>query len=76
MLTSVYERDYVAVPLVAEAAPAFRTQAEMDAEMARLEREMREAAANLDFERAATLRDQVKSLRMRGLGLGGPTSRR
>jgi excinuclease ABC subunit B len=73
VLTSVYERDYVAVPLVAEAAPAFRTQAEMDAEMARLEREMREAASNLDFERAATLRDQVKSLRMRGLGLGGPT---
>jgi len=72
VLSSVYERDYVAVPLVAEPAPAFRTQAEMDAEVARLEREMREAAANLDFERAATLRDQVKALRMTGLGLGGP----
>jgi excinuclease ABC subunit B len=73
VLTSVYERDYVAVPLAAEQAAAFRTQAEMDAEVARLEREMREAASNLDFERAATLRDQVRSLRMKGLGLGGST---
>jgi excinuclease ABC subunit B len=76
LLTSVYERDYVAVPLAAEAASPFKTQAEMDAEMARLEREMREAAANLDFEKAAIVRDQVKALRMKGLGLGGPTAGR
>jgi len=76
VLTSVYERDYVAVPLAAESAPSFRTQAEMDAEVARLERGMREAAANLDFEGAATLRDRVRSLRMTGLGLGAPGSGR
>jgi excinuclease UvrABC nuclease subunit len=32
---------------------------------------MKAAAANLDFERAATVRDTLKGLRTRGLGLAG-----
>jgi excinuclease ABC subunit B len=63
----VYEHDYVTVPR--EAAPAFRTQADLDAHLSTLEREMRAAAANLDFERAATLRDRIKALKRRELGL-------
>jgi excinuclease UvrABC nuclease subunit len=31
--------------------------------VARLTREMREAAANLDFERAAALRDRIRALK-------------
>ena len=68
VMSSVYERDY-ATPPVREPAETFRTQAEIDAEIARLEREMKSAAANLDFERAATIRDTLKSLRTRELGL-------
>jgi excinuclease ABC subunit B len=68
VMSSVYERDYVTPP-VREAAQMFRTQAELDAEIVRLEREMKSAAANLDFERAATIRDTLKSLRTRELGL-------
>jgi excinuclease ABC subunit B len=68
VMSSVYERDYVTTP-VREGAQMFRTQAELDAEIARLEREMKSAAANLDFERAATIRDTLKSLRSRDLGL-------
>jgi excinuclease ABC subunit B len=74
VMASVYERDYVTpadTPL-----EAFRTQAELDAEMARLEKEMRAAAANLDFERAATLRDRLKALRTRDLGFSGITAGR
>src|SRR5918996_217107 len=56
VLSSVYERDYVAAPSVREERETFRTQAELDAHMARLQSEMKAAAANLDFERAATLR--------------------
>src|SRR5215831_2173674 len=67
VMSSVYERDYVTPP-VRQAAETFRTQAELDAEIARLEREMKGAAANLDFERAATIRDALKSLRTRELG--------
>jgi excinuclease ABC subunit B len=68
VLSSVYERDY-ATPAVRETRETFRTQAELDAEIARLEVEMKAAAANLDFERAAALRDRVKLLRSRELGL-------
>jgi excinuclease ABC subunit B len=67
VMSSVYERDY-STPAVREPAETFRTQAELDAEIARLEREMKSAAANLDFERAASIRDTLKSLRTRDLG--------
>jgi excinuclease ABC subunit B len=69
VLSSVYERDYSSGPLPRESRETFRTQAELDAEISRLEVEMKSAAANLDFERAAALRDQLKTLRSRELGL-------
>ena len=47
----------------AAAAPEFATQAELDAHIAKLETEMREAARKFEFERAAKLRDQIKELR-------------
>jgi excinuclease ABC subunit B len=70
VLASVYERDYSAAP-VEPARPGPRSAAERAAEIARLEREMKAAAANLDFERAASLRDALKALRTRDLGLAG-----
>ena len=69
VLSSVYERDYMVGP--AFGREAFRTQAELDAEIGRVEAEMKAAAANLDFERAAALRDTLKTLRSRELGLTG-----
>jgi excinuclease ABC subunit B len=75
VLSSVYERDYGPTPPAREEREAFRTQAELDAHMASLEAEMKSAAANLDFERAAGLRDKLKALRNRELGLGLPASR-
>jgi excinuclease ABC subunit B len=63
VLASVYERDYVTVPTVPGEAERFRTPAERDAFLAGLEREMREAAANLEFERAASIRDRLRRLR-------------
>jgi excinuclease ABC subunit B len=70
VFSSVYERDY-STPAVREPRESFRTQGEVDAEIARLEHEMKSAAANLDFEKAAALRDSLKALRTRELGLGG-----
>ena len=70
VLSSVYERDYVTVPLVKEPQETFRTRAELEAHTAELETEMRQAAANLEFERAAELRDRVKELKQRELGVG------
>ena len=68
VFSSVYERDY-STPALKEAREPFRTQAELDAEIAQLEVDMKAAAANLDFERAATIRDRLKTLRSRELGL-------
>jgi excinuclease ABC subunit B len=74
VLSSVYERDYMTPP--ANQRETFRTQAELDAEIARLEADMKAAAANLDFERAAAVRDRLKTLRNRELGLTGLTAGR
>jgi excinuclease ABC subunit B len=63
VLSSVYERDYVTIPKAADEREAFRTQAALDARIAELEGEMREAAARLEFERAAALRDKLRRLR-------------
>jgi excinuclease ABC subunit B len=71
VLSSVYERDYMTP--AANHREAFRTQAELDVEIARLEADMKAAAANLDFERAAAIRDTLKTLRNRELGLTAGT---
>jgi len=66
LLQTVYERDYYTV----EATSTVETFASADAQARRieeLEAEMREAARRLDFERAAELRDRVRSLRKQGL---------
>jgi excinuclease ABC subunit B len=63
VLTSVYERDYVTVPVQEDERQRFKTQAELDAFLASLEKEMKAAASNLEFERAAALRDRLKRLR-------------
>jgi|TARA_B100000315_G_scaffold209518_2_gene205285 excinuclease ABC subunit B len=69
VMSSVYERDYVTVGRAAEETETFRTQGELDARIKELQGQMRDAAANLEFERAAGLRDTLKRLRTRGLGL-------
>ena len=73
VLKSVYERDYLGVPETKSGRQTFRSQAELDAHLAALEKDMRSAAANLDFEKAATLRDEIRILKTRDLGLGAPS---
>jgi excinuclease ABC subunit B len=70
VMSSVYERDYSSIADPRDLRPAFRTQAELDAHITTLEQQMKGAAANLDFEKAAALRDQIRGLRTRELGLG------
>ncbi|MEC7767899.1 MAG: UvrB/UvrC motif-containing protein [Acidobacteriota bacterium] len=42
--------------------------------MGELRGQMRDAAANLEFERAGELRDTLKRLRRRGLGLSSSSA--
>ncbi len=66
LLSSVYERDYLTVPVVREAPEEFSTQADLDSHVRSLESDMRAAASNLEFERAAVLRDKIRTLRSPG----------
>jgi excinuclease ABC subunit B len=69
LLSSVYEADYVAVPEVEESPEAYRSFEDLEAEIKRLEQEMREAAKRLEFEHAAELRDRIRILRQSEFGL-------
>jgi excinuclease ABC subunit B len=72
VMSSVYERDYLTPPAVRDGTEMFKTQAELDAHISGLQAQMRQAAANLDFEKAASLRDTIKRLRNPELGLPLP----
>ncbi|HHN64284.1 MAG TPA: excinuclease ABC subunit B, partial [Nitrospirae bacterium] len=67
ILSSIYEADYWTVPAVEEPEETYRAD---EKEIERLEREMKEAAKELDFERAALLRDKIKRLKERLLVCG------
>ena len=62
IMTSIYEADYVTVPAVAEEAEEYVSIFDLPKKVSRLKKEMREAAARLDFEKAAEIRDRIKSL--------------
>ena len=64
ILESLYEADYVTVPIAAEEQAGYQAvgsdpKALIDA----LERQMRDAAKHLEFERAADLRDRIIALK-------------
>jgi excinuclease ABC subunit B len=69
VMSSVYERDYLTPAATVDGTERFHNQQQLDAYVASLQEDMRSAAANLDFEKAAALRDQIKRLRNPELGL-------
>src|SRR3989454_3525571 len=74
VMSSVYERDYVTPAATDDGTERFHNQAQLDAYLQSLQDDMKTAAANLDFEKAAALRDQIKRLRNAELNL--PAARR
>ena len=63
ILSSVYEQDHVRPDISGFAASGAMVGNNLKAHLDHLEKEMRNAAADLDFERAARLRDEIKRLR-------------
>jgi excinuclease ABC subunit B len=59
ILDDIAEKDYPELPLAAEALTDYGTPAELQAEIGRLRTEMLAAAAALEFERAAAVRDRI-----------------
>ena len=71
IMTSVYERDYgnTATHLAKKSNRVFASKKELESYIASIQTEMKLAAANLDFERAASFRDEIKDLRSQDLGV-------
>src|SRR5947199_6707729 len=69
-LAAVCEADYLTVPAAEEEDElAALAPAELAKRVAALRQEMREAAKQLEFERAAEIRDRIKTLEARALGV-------
>jgi excinuclease ABC subunit B len=62
-LAGIAESDYVDLAQEADGIPEFKSQDELDAYIAKLESDMREAAKKFEFEKAAKLRDTIRDLR-------------
>lgn len=62
-LVRIYEGDYYELPAVAEQEREYTSAEELENEIQRVEAEMRQAAREYEFEKAAALRDQVKKLK-------------
>jgi excinuclease ABC subunit B len=65
ILKSIYEADYVTVPMAAEKGEEYVSLLEIPKLLSRLKKEMRAAASKLDFEKAAEIRDRIKALEER-----------
>jgi len=70
-LAKIVEADYVSIPLDAgeldAAVATARTQSEVAALLGKLESQMREAAKKFEFEKAAQLRDRIRSIKNQDL---------
>ena len=62
-LASIVEADYTDLATETNGIPEFKSQEELDAHIANLESDMREAAKRFEFEKAAKIRDTIKELR-------------
>ena len=71
ILDDIAEKDYVELPLVAEEEGEYRSPAELRREIERVKKAMLKAAADLEFEKAAELRDRMLVLEKRELAVRG-----
>ncbi|MDI1472484.1 MAG: excinuclease ABC subunit UvrB [Thermodesulfovibrio sp.] len=67
ILSSIYERDYFTVDVVEEEVQEYELNEET---IKKLESEMRHAAENLEFEKAATIRDKIFKIKEKMIKLG------
>ncbi|HKN61177.1 MAG TPA: excinuclease ABC subunit UvrB [Candidatus Acidoferrales bacterium] len=68
-LAAIVEADYVTVPLEDATIGEISNEEQLTKAIAQLEAQMRQAAKSFEFERAASLRDRIRLLRQRDLGL-------
>jgi excinuclease ABC subunit B len=71
LLGSVYEADYVTVQTVSEKEAAYSSEKELPVMIRKLKEEMKQAAKELEFEKAAALRDRIRDLTKLMVEMGG-----
>jgi excinuclease ABC subunit B len=71
-LVQVCDADYVTVPMVAEKSGDYLAPNRIPKMIEKLKKEMKRAAANMEFEKAAELRDRIRNLQEHELGLADP----
>ena len=76
VIHSVFEQDYVTVAPVKDVGIDAFVGQDLQASIGTLETRMRNAAADLEFEEAARLRDEIKRLEALQLGLAPPAPSR
>jgi excinuclease ABC subunit B len=69
ILESIEERDYYTVPVIAEQEEEYSALKDIPKIVKKLRKEMLDAAKDLNFEKAAGLRDRIKKLELRELSL-------
>jgi excinuclease ABC subunit B len=62
VLSSIYEADYMTVPIAPKSKIIPTKEEDLPALIAKLTKEMKQAAKNMEFEKAAELRDELKEL--------------
>ncbi len=62
-LVRIYEGDYYEMPAISEEVKNYHSAEDLELEIQRLEKEMRQAAKEFEFEKAAALRDQARKLK-------------
>ena len=65
LLASIYERDYYTVPMAAEDEDTYVPGFDIPKTVGKLRKKMKDAAAKMDFERAAEYRDRIRALEQR-----------
>jgi len=73
-LARIVEADYITVPADEVPVGDITNEHELQQAIVQLESQMREAAKNFEFERAASLRDRIRSLKQRDLGVIAATT--
>lgn len=73
VMESIYEADHVTVDIDTDSKEM--SGRNLQSYLKDLDKRMREAAANLEFEEAARLRDELKRLESKELGIASPTTK-
>jgi excinuclease ABC subunit B len=69
IMGTVYEKDYVTIAMAAEPGPSYTAAKDISRLIRKLKKEMAAAAKNLEFEKAADLRDRIYRIEREELDL-------